>query len=207
MRSMTGYGTHKSQLKGLSIEVSIRSVNGRFLDTRFHLPREFVPFEGELKKILGANILRGTVDIFVARRHVGAQATANLRVNEDLAKKYVQAFQKISKATKISTPIHLEILARMPEVIQMEERQEVSEHEEKLLHLAFQKACADCAKEREREGKSLQKEMLILVTSLEKQISVINSLREDANKQLQERFETKVGARMKGTEMDSSRLA
>jgi uncharacterized protein (TIGR00255 family) len=207
MRSMTGYGTSKSQLKELSIEVSLRSVNGRFLDTRFHLPREFIPFEAELKKILGEKILRGTVDIFVTRRNKAAHESAEVRVNENLAKKYLQAFQKISKVTKVVTPIHLEVLARMPDVIQLEEKTEVTSHEEKLLKSVFNKACGDCVREREREGKFLQKELEKLAHDLEKQISVINSLREDANKQLQDRFETKIGARMKGQEMDSNRLA
>ncbi len=207
MRSMTGYGTAKSQQKDLSIEVSIRSVNGRFLDTRFHLPREFIPFEADLKKILGEKVLRGTVDVFVVRRNKAAQGSAEVRVNEGLAKKYLAAFQKISKSTKISTPVHLEVLARMPEVIQLEERQEVSAHEEKLLKSVFTKACADCVQEREREGKSLQKELEKLTLDLEKQVRIISSLREEANKQLQERFELKVGARMKGAEMDQSRLA
>ncbi|MBC7371123.1 MAG: YicC family protein [Bdellovibrionaceae bacterium] len=207
MRSMTGYGTSKSTQKDLSIEVSIRAVNGRFLDTRFHLPREFIPFEAELKKLLGEKILRGTVDVFVSRKNKASYETAEVRVNEVLAKKYHQAFLKISKATKLDTPIHLEVLARMPDVIQLEESSEVSPGEEKLLKTVFAKACADCVKERDREGTYLQKELEKLVRELEKHISVISSLRELANKQLQERFETKVGARMKGTEVDQGRLA
>jgi uncharacterized protein (TIGR00255 family) len=207
MRSMTGYGTSKTQQKDLSIEVSLRAVNGRFLDTRFHLPREFIPFEADLKKLLGEKILRGTVDIFVSRRNKASHESAEVRVNEVLAKKYLQAFQKISKVTKLATPIHLEVLARMPDVIVIEDTNEISPSEEKLLKSVFSKACADCVREREREGQSLQKELLKLAVDLEKQISIISSLREDANKQLQERFEAKVGARMKGTEMDPGRLA
>src|SRR5690606_20882053 len=42
---------------------------------------------------------------------------------------------------------------------------------------------------------------------LEKQVKVISQMRESANAQLQERYETKVKARMKGTEIDPARLA
>lgn len=206
MKSMTGYGTSKAQQKELNIEVSIRTVNGRFLDTRFHLPREFVPFEADLKKLLGENILRGTVDVFVNRRNKGAHEAAEVRVNEALAKKYLTAFQKISKATKLPANLHLEILARMPDVIQVEEKQEVTTHEEKLLKAVFAKACGDCVKEREREGKFLQKELEKLVNDLEKQVGIVAELREDANRQLQERFEQKIGSRLKGQEMDPQRL-
>ena len=206
MKSMTGYGTSKAQQKDLNIEVSIRSVNGRFLDTRFHLPREFVPFEAEHKKMLNEKILRGTVDIFVNRKNKAIHEAAEVRVNEALAKKYLSAFQKIAKATKLPTQIHLEVLARMPDVIQVEEKHEVSTQEEKMLKSVFAKACSDCVKEREREGKFLQKELEKLVHDLEKQVGVVASLREDANRQLQERFEQKISNRMKGQEMDPQRL-
>jgi len=206
MKSMTGYGTAKAQQKDLNIEVSIRTVNGRFLDTRFHLPREFVPFEADLKKLLSADILRGTVDIFVNRRNKAAHETAEVRVNEALAKKYLAAFQKISKATKLQANVHLEILARMPDVIQVDEKQEVSSHEEKLLKAVFAKACGDCVKEREREGKFLQKELEKLVLDLEKQVLIVAGLREDANRQLQDRFEQKISNRLKNQELDPQRL-
>jgi uncharacterized protein (TIGR00255 family) len=206
MKSMTGYGTSKAQQKDLKVEVSIRSVNGRFLDTRFHLPREFVPFEADLKKLLNEKILRGTVDIFVNRKNKAIHEAAEVRVNEELVKKYLAAFQKIAKATKLPPQIHLEVLARMPDVIQVEEKQEVSPQEEKMLKSVFAKACEDCMKEREREGKFLQKELEKLVHDLEKQVSIVAGLREEANRQLQERFEQKVSNRLKGQEMDPQRV-
>ncbi|MGZ3743878.1 MAG: YicC/YloC family endoribonuclease [Pseudobdellovibrionaceae bacterium] len=206
MRSMTGYGTSKAQNKNLNIEVSIRAVNGRFLDTRFHLPREFIPFEAELKKLLNEKIFRGTVDVFVIRKNKASHEATEVHVNEELAKKYLGAFNKIAKATKLPTQIHLEILARMPEVIQVEERQEVSTQEEKMLKSVFAKACGDCVKEREREGQFLQKELEKLVRDLEKQVSVVAGFREEANRQLQERFEQKISARLKSQELDPQRI-
>ena len=50
---MTGYGLFRGQTADVSIEISIRSVNGRFLENRFHLPKAFYGYESELKKKLG----------------------------------------------------------------------------------------------------------------------------------------------------------
>ena len=52
----------------------------------------------------------------------------------------------------------------------------------------------------------LQKELEKLVHDLEKQVAIVAGLREDANRQLQERFEQKIGSRLKGQEMDPQRL-
>ena len=97
MKSMTGYGNSRVQTKDVSVEVSIRAVNGRFLETRFHLPREFVAFESDLKKTLGQTILRGTIDIFISRRVKNAGVASKVTVNDALVKKYQAAYKHLAK--------------------------------------------------------------------------------------------------------------
>lgn len=207
MRSMTGYGSAKAQTKDVSVEVSIRAVNGRFLETRFHLPREFVAFEGELKKSLSGMISRGTIDVFISRRVRSMGVKAQMTVNDALAKKYMNAYKHLAKELGVAFQIHLEAMARLPEIIKVEEAHELFAGEEKLLKKAFIEACKSCDKERVREGKSLRKDLEGLLVGLEKQVKVISSLREEANVQLQDKYESKIRARLKGTEMDPSRLS
>ncbi len=206
MRSMTGYGTAKVQSKNVSIEVSIRTVNGRFLETRFHLPREFVSMEAELKKLLSSQISRGTVDVFVSRKVKTEASRTDVKVNAELAKKYAKAYKVLAKDLSISYNPHLEAFARLPDVLKLDESHELFTEEDKLLRKVFSEACSFCDKERMREGKSLQKDLSKLLVGLEKQIKVISQLREEANLQLQERYETKIKARMKGNELDMTRL-
>jgi uncharacterized protein (TIGR00255 family) len=204
---MTGYGTARAASKDVNVEVSIRSVNGRFLEPRIHLPREFVAFENDLKKVLSASLLRGTVDVFVSRKVKASANRAQLQVNDALAKKYAAAYRQLSKSLDVPFQPHLEVLARLPDVIKVEESYELLPGEEKILRKAFVEACKNCDKERIREGKALRKDMEKLLADLEKQIKVIAGLREEANAQLQERYETKIRARLKGTEIDATRLS
>lgn len=207
MKSMTGYGNAKAQSKDVTVEVSIRSVNGRFLEPRFHLPREFVAFEAELKKILGASLSRGTVDVFVSRRVKSVGGKSKMTVNDALAKKYLTAYKHLAKELAIPFTVHLEAMARLPEIIKIEDSYELFAGEDKVLKKAFTEACKNCDQERVREGKALRKDLEGLLTSLEKQIKTITSLREEANEQLQERYEQKIRARLKGNEMDPTRLS
>ena len=89
---MTGYGLGKVQTTTSHIEVSLRTVNGRFLETRFHLPREFFSEEAALKKILESHFSRGTVDIFISRKLKSGASTGQIVVNKPLAKKYFDNF-------------------------------------------------------------------------------------------------------------------
>ncbi len=207
MKSMTGYGNSRAQSKDVTVEVSIRTVNGRYLETRCHLPREFVAFESDLKKILSATILRGTVDVFVSRKVKSVSGKAQMVVNEALAKKYFLAYKQLAKELGLPFQVHLESMARLPEVIKIEEIIEISASEEGVLKKAFLEACKKCDKERIREGKALRKDLEGLLGSLERQIKIISEMREEANAQLQDKFENKIRARLKGTDLDPARIA
>lgn len=207
MKSMTGYGTARVQNKDVSVDVSIRAVNGRFLESRFHIPREFASFEGDLKKILGQTLLRGTVDVFISRRVKNVANKAQVTVNDALAKKYAAAYKHLSKSLGLNFDARLEVFARLPDVIKVEETYELISGEEKILKKAFLDACKNCDRERTREGQALRKDLQKLLISLEKQVKIISNLRVQANVQLQEKFEQKIRARLKGSDIDPNRLS
>jgi TIGR00255 family protein len=207
MKSMTGYGTSRASSKDVNVEVSIRAVNGRFLEPRFHLPREFVPFENELKKILSGVLHRGTVDVFISRKVKATSGRSQIQVNKELAKKYLTAYKSLSKDLGITYQVHLEAFARLPDVLKVEDAVDLSPGEEKVLKKAFTEACKNCDKERVREGKALQKDLSTLLANLQKQIKIITDLREEANVQLQDKFEQKIRSRLKGNEIDPARLS
>lgn len=204
---MTGYGLGRAQSISSSIEVSLRSVNGRYLETRFHLPREFIAFESDLKKVLNQYIERGTLDIFVSRRLKPGAKKAQVTVNSALAKQYLQAFTKLSKELKIPNHLHIEHFARLPEIVKLEEDTEISTTEKKILLQAFEKACQAADAERKREGKFLRADLEKLLQQLDDQVSEIQKVREEANQNLQQKFEQKIKAKFANLEVDSARLS
>lgn len=207
MKSMTGYGTSRQATKDVSIEVSVRSVNGRFMESRFHIPREFIPFENDLKKVLGQYLQRGTIDVFISRKVKTTAHHSGMKVNKVLAQQYVKAYRELSKDLKLNYQLHLETVARLPDVIQLETSHDLFKDEEKSLKKTFEAACKACDTERVREGKSVRRDLEKLLQGLGKQINIISSLREEANVQLQEKYEAKIRARLKGNEIDNSRLS
>lgn len=204
---MTGYGLGSSESSISRIEVSLRSVNGRFLESRIHLPREFIPFEGEVKKKLAQYFERGTVDVFVSRKLLPESASHHVVVNRALAKQYHQALKTLSKDLKLKAPSSLEAIARMPEVLKLEDSSELTSAEKKSLLQAFEKACKACDSERHREGKSLREDLEKTLGELEKEVESMAEVREEANQNLLARFETKIKSRLAGIEIDAARLS
>lgn len=207
MKSMTGFGTNRAQSADVTLEISVRSVNGRFLEPRFHLPREYMTFESELRKLLSDRLKRGTVDVFITRRVRSSGSKATLQVNRELARRYVQGYRALAKDLKLKEDLHLEVIARLPEVMKLEESSETDSKEKALVLKSFKAAVDACQTERQREGKALQRELEKMLSSLEKQVQGILALREDANRQLQEKFETRLAGRLKGGELDPQRLS
>lgn len=206
MKSMTGFGTAKAETKTLSIEVSVRAVNGRFLENRMHIPREYISIETELKKTIAEKFQRGTIDVFISRKAIKTSESKKVSVNVNLLKEYQKAFEKISKELKVKSTLDINRVAMMPDVLLVDEIQEVQSEETKLLKKIFMQACIACEKERLREGKSLRGHMLGMLDDLEKNVIKIENLREVANKQLQEKTEIKIKQKLQGGEVDSYRL-
>ena len=211
MKSMTGFGNFRTQNNDISIEVSIRAVNGRFLETRFHLPRVYFPYEAELKKKLSHLVLRGTVDIYISRKIKSGVGAGRIVINSKLAGEYMKALKKLSSDLRINDVIRLDQISKQPDVIQVEENDSVTSLEVNLLRKNFEAALKKFDIERLREGAALKKDLQKNLKDLNKHINKVAKLRDEANKLLQERFESKIKARLPkelaGLQVDPQRIS
>lgn len=193
---MTGYGLARIQTAEVSIEITVRAVNGRFLENRFHLPRGYYGFESDLKKKMTEFIKRGTVDVYISRKLKSTAVSSKILINTKLANEYLKAFQKLSKDLKMTETIKFDLITRQTDIIQIEEQAEISLSEINALKKTFDLALKKFEIERSREGLALKKDLQKNLKDLLKYISKISKLREDANKMLQEKFEAKIKARL-----------
>ncbi len=210
MKSMTGFGLARGQTAEAQVEVSIRSVNGRFLESRFHLPRAYYGLEVELKKRLSEILKRGTVDIYVSRRVRSQSESSRIQVNTSLAREYLKSFRKLAKDLKLKDSVRFDLVVRQPDLVQVEDADQVSPAELSALKKVFELALKKCEMERAREGIALKKDLTRNVRELSKFVQKINKLRDEANKQLQEKFEAKFKLRFPkdaGAAVDPQRIA
>lgn len=193
---MTGYGLCRAQTNEVSLEISIRAVNGRFLETRFHLPKPYFLFESDLKKKLSEYALRGTVDIYISRKLKIAHSAGKVVINTKLAQEYLKSFKKLAKDLKLNDVIRFDLISRQNDVIVMEETDTLNQQEVVLLKKAFEVALKKFEQEKIREGSALKKDLSKNLKDLQKHVLKISKLRDDANKFLQEKFEAKIKSRL-----------
>lgn len=207
MKSMTGFGQAKMRSAEVSLDVTVRSVNGRFLETRIHLPKEYFAFESEIKKKVAVFFQRGTVDVYVFRRPGEKAEPPKISVNIEFAKQWMKSYKLLAKNLKMPADFNLESLIDREGVLSVDQTVSVSAAEKKHVLAAVEKALDACQKERSREGNSLKNELLELLSALGEITERIYELRSRANEQLSEKLLQRLKSLNFPGEIDPQRLA
>jgi uncharacterized protein (TIGR00255 family) len=158
MRSMTGFGQAAWQGQGQRISVEIRSVNQRFLDVRFNLPREYQAWEAELRKLVLAAVERGKIDVNVSRSGATAR-DVTVEVNEALAGALITSLRRLQRRLGLSGQIDVSLLLSRPELVRVSESRPDSGADLSRVRRLLVAALRRFNEAREREGRALKADM------------------------------------------------
>lgn len=202
---MTGYGSAQTRAKDLELEVHVKSVNGRFLELRFHLPKEYAPFENDFRKTF-SSWSRGTVDVYIHRKPSGDGRLTGARLKAQTAKHWAKELKTLAKALGIQHDLTLRDVLQMPFVLEHQDRASLIPGELKLVEGQLKKAVAAADQFRVREGAMLKKEVSRLLKDLEARVEDMSGWREEAMKSSHQRLKSRLAA-MEAEQLDASRLA
>ena len=205
---MTGYGFARFTSDSLDMDVTIRSVNGRFLDIRLHLPKEYLSIESEIKSKITKFFTRGTVDIYVNRRSL---EQSEIKVASEIGQKWAKAYRDLAKTLKIAPKLSIEHIATLPNVMVIETISEISTSEKKTFYQVCDQAVKQCLKERIREGQALKKGISEMLVSFKENVAQIEAIRSEANGALEARLKKrlfeKANETFGGLDLDPIRFA
>lgn len=152
LASMTGYGRASGALPGVSFTVELKSVNGRGLDMRMRLSSGFDGLEGEIRRIVGRAVTRGslTVTLNVDREGEGGRVVVNHQALEAI----LDGFQWLETRVEAGRPT-LDGIMALRGVLEQHETLLSAEEEEALngaILAAVEQAVAALAANRQQEG-------------------------------------------------------
>lgn len=119
LHSMTGYGRESLDLGWSTVTIEIRSLNSRYLDLKIRLPQEFKEYELEIRKIVGAKLERGKIDLTVESIN---QKGDNFEVNKDLFKQLHSQLSALQKEVGDEGGDLITGLLRVPNMIENREK-------------------------------------------------------------------------------------
>lgn len=209
MRSMTGYGRKQVLVDGRELTVEIKTVNHRFLDIAFRLPRAFAFAEDGIRKQMGESLKRGHADVNMIYRNSRSDAR-ELTLDEALVQKYVDAYRQIGRMVG-SDEKELQagaaaFIAAQPDVLTLSVCEEDQEAVQALIKDTLADVLAAVCSMRETEGQALKADITFHLNQLAAIRDQIEKLAPNVPKMYQEKLQMRL-SELGVKEIDPVRLS
>ena len=205
---MTGYAEGVLARDGITLAVSVRSVNHRFLDLRVHLPDVLLSWEGKIRREIQGRAARGHLEVRVTLERAAA---TSLTVDEALAGRYIELFERLGKQYAIPSETDAAALCRLPGVINLTsgepDRQEFLGQLEAPFFQTLREVLDRWDETRSTEAQFLLDDLRGRLSRIQGCLARMESLQEEVIPLAQERLQERLQALVGQVGMEPSRLA
>ncbi|MEK0413128.1 MAG: hypothetical protein RL070_616 [Bacteroidota bacterium] len=163
--SMTGYGRAEQTIGDKTFLVEVRSLNGKQFDLRINIPALLKPFEFDIRNMLNEGLQRGSVECFITIKQNGTGKPVS--INTDLAKAYYEPVAALAKELGLPEGDLLSTLLKLPEVITASS-ETLSDSDWEGFQKVLKEAIYQLNEHRKNEGLSLEADLLLRVSNIEK---------------------------------------
>ena len=163
--SMTGYGRAEQTIGDKTFLVEARSLNGKQFDLRINIPALLKPFEFEIRNMLNEGLQRGSVECFITIKQNGTGKPVS--INTDLAKSYYEPVAALAQELGLPQGDLLSTLLKLPEVITASS-ETLSDTDWEGFQKVLKEAIYQLNEHRKNEGLSLEADLLLRVSNIEK---------------------------------------
>jgi uncharacterized protein (TIGR00255 family) len=202
--SMTGFGQGEASNKGHTVSVEIRTVNHRFLDYSFKLPRMLNAHERDMKEQIRKRIARGRIYVTVSVE--SDTAARNVTVNEPVMERYLEQLNEFAAAHGIEGNVDINTLAQLPDAVTVDETEADVQALWPLAEKALEGALELCRQMRTTEGKALEKDLTGRMKTVGETVVEIEKLAPGNSARHAEAFQKRIAQLIDDAAVDSDRL-
>lgn len=204
IQSMTGYGKADVHYNGKKIHVEVKSLNSKSMDLSTRIAPLYREKEMELRQLLSKSLERGKVDftLWVEKDETSAAGT----INAEVMANYVGQIRQICKAQSLPEPENVwEVVLRMPEAVQVNTAEELTDEEWQVVLSAVNEAIAGLVAFRKQEGEALYKKFTEKVDNIERLLGEIEPYETGRVDKIRQRLLERL-QELKGVDYDKNRL-
>ncbi|MGV3487799.1 MAG: YicC/YloC family endoribonuclease [Tuberibacillus sp.] len=204
--SMTGYGRSAMEAHGRTIIVELKSVNNRFLDIDFSMPKAFAYLEEQLKSTIRRYIKRGKVTVHVTAAGEPLPNT-KLDINWPLLEQYHLHIKDIADQFRMPLEWNIHEVLQLPGVLtQVESDPDLSDMEP-LIYRALEDALEKLVDMRITEGKKIDRDFRERIIDIKKYIEDVQAKAPQVVAQYRERLANRIHEFLNGRyEADEERI-
>jgi uncharacterized protein (TIGR00255 family) len=175
IRSMTGYAQVKTHVNDqLTLTVSLKSVNHRFLDLHLRIPSDLDQVEMKVRRVLKERLHRGHIEVTLNVERAGGVEFA---VNRELVGGYLSAFRQAAEEFGVSAEPDLNAVLKLPGALNAAGPGDAAEELEQQVTAALEQAIERLNQMREQEGRGAGAELRERMQSLSKATREVEELR------------------------------
>lgn len=204
--SMTGFGRAKLELDGREITVEMKSVNHRYLDLNFRMPRHISFVEDALRALIKKGISRGHADIFLYYKNTRRDARS-VSIDSALLGQYLSSAGECAKEFGLMDDITLSSALRLPDVTDIVEAEEDKDAVLTLACGAAQLALNELMTMREKEGAQMYADLCCRFDTMERLVDEMIARAPYVVEDYRARLNERISKLLEGAEVDNERLA
>ena len=174
IKSMTGYGKANLAKQERAYQIEMKSVNHRYLDISVKMPRVLSYLEEAVKKEIANKVKRGKIDVSITFENNSTEGK-EIRINTEVAKIYIEELKKLANQEQILANIEVTEIAKLPDVLSIQNNQEDETIKNELLEGVSQ-ATEKLVQMRSVEGSKIAEDLLIRIKTIEEKVKEISLL-------------------------------
>ncbi len=203
IRSMTGYAQVKAHVSDeLTLALSLKSVNHRFLDLHLRMPSELDPVEMKVRRVLKERLHRGHLEVSIGVERTGG---AGFAVNRELVGGYLRTFREVAEEFGVSAEPDLNVVLKMPGALNAVADGDGTEALEKQVTAALEECIERLNHMREEEGRGAVAELRSRMTHLSAATHEVDQLRDRVLKAYQDKLQGRM-QELLGGHIDQERI-
>ena len=206
IKSMTGFGRCEIVTEEYKVSVEMKAVNHRYLDLSIKMPKKFNYFESAIRTLLKGYIQRGKVDVFINYEDY-TDGNLCLKYNPSLASEYMEYARRMEQEFGIPSDMTVSRVARMPEVLTMEQEPEDEEQTWKILSKAIEEAAQRFVESRVLEGEKLKDDLLGKLDYMSELVDFVTGHAPAVVAEYRRRLEERVREFLESASIDEGRIA
>lgn len=204
--SMTGYGRGVKATSAYSFTIDIKSINHRYLEMYFKIPRQYSFLEDKLRRDLSAKVARGKIEVIITIEKFLSNEIL-VKLNRPLLTSYFKAINDLTTEFNIQGTADLTTILNLPDVMQTVQPAEDQEQLETLAGEALGEAINNLTKMRRLEGEQLVKDLNEKLENLNEFQRQIAELSPEMVSDYRVRLVKRIQELTDGIEIDPNRLA
>ena len=204
LKSMTGFSKAEAKENGTTVNIEIKSLNGRYLELKCKLPRQHSIREIEIRDMVKQTVDRGTVQLFINLESDNAADAFD--INQEAAIACYNGLKKLKTKMKIKEAVQLDHVLHFSQNLVAKDESVDEEAEWKLIKKVLRTALKSLDNMRKKEGKQIGNDIQNRVKLIGEKVEIIDEKGIERIPEEREKLRQRVARLFESDEIDEQRL-